>query len=166
MYAGQGFLFATNTILTQFGFYGGTIAGGVFKFFIADASNTVVYSDVKTIGPTTTPTLLLTDVFSLALAAGSTYSFGIIGSSDADLQQTFFFPTISLTQNGVTNSAANSNWSNFAAPTRALDGGATMAMELFGTGGTTVIPEPASLMLVGTGLAGVFGVARRRRRNG
>lgn len=159
-YAGQGFSFAASQVLTQFGFYGQT-DGGIFKFFIADATNSIIHSDIVTLDAAPNPTLLLSDVFSAALGPG-TYFFGIIGQNDAELQENGFFSQISSTQNGVTNVVGNENWYDFNSPTRAGDGAATIAMQLR-TGSVVATPEPGSLVLTATGLAGLVGVSRRRR---
>lgn len=161
-YAAEGFTFAVSQVLTQFGFYGQT-DGGIFKFFIADATNNVIHSDIVTLAAAPNPTLLLSDVFSLALGPG-TYAFGIIGQNDAELQENAFFTPISLTQNGVTNLPANENWSDFNSPTRGGDGAATIAMQLR-TGSVVATPEPTSLVLTATGLAGLVAFFRRRRLN-
>lgn len=157
LYAAQGFTFTAAELVTRFGFYGST-GGGVYKFFIADASNNVIFSDVVTLAATTG---IDSDVFSELLAPG-TYAFGIIGQDNAALTQTFFVPTVSITQNGVTNLAANENWSNFASPTRGPDGGDLLGMNIEGTS-VVATPEPASIALTATGLVGLLGFVRRRR---
>ena len=67
-----------------------------------------------------------------------------------------------MTQNGVTNARGNENWSDFNSPERNVDGAVTMAMQLRGTQVVST-PEPASVVLTATGLAGLLGYARRRR---
>jgi len=51
-FAGQEFFVGANQLLTQFGFYGHTLSGGVFKFFVADAANNVIHSGIVTLPST------------------------------------------------------------------------------------------------------------------
>ena len=89
-YAGQAFTFSVSQLLTQFGFYGQT-NGGIFKFFIADAANTVIRSDVVTLAASPNPTLLLSDVFTQALGPG-TYSSVSSGRTMRSSSRMSFFP--------------------------------------------------------------------------
>jgi hypothetical protein len=157
----QQFTITLSQTLSQFGFYSTSTNGGVFKFFVANAANTILYSGEKTFGATSG--LLMSDVFSLALVAGQSYSLGMLARDGAtNYNVSYLFPAVPAMQNGITPVVGNENWHNFDNPTEGGGGSVTFAMQLRGPG-VTATPEPASIALMATGLVAVAGVAKRRR---
>ena len=165
---GEGVDVSTATTLTQFGFYLGTPnALTSVKYLIYDATaNALVYSQTKSIASATADnTLVLSDPLSYALQAGRTYYFGIVANDSLTVSYSLVPPT-PLSANGLALDDPNILFSGFDAPTTDLStAGASIAVQLYGTQGTTsVTPEPGSLLLVSLGLAGAGVVARWTRR--
>lgn len=160
---GQGVLVSTATTLTNIGFYLGSPNGGNVKFLIFDGTNTsLLFFTALTLRPQSDGILTVSNPFTFALNAGSTYNFGVI--SDQALDVSYFFPPSTSSANGLSVVGVNTNYANYSAPTPAGGGGASIALALYGTqGAVTTTPEPASIALLATGLVGVFGAVRRKQ---
>ena len=102
-----------------------------------------------------------------AVAAGTTNThgspatpvpfFGVISDSNADYG--YIFPPIDYSNNGLTAvTTGNANYSNYNLPTFSGNGSAEIGLRLT----AAEIPEPGSMMLLGTGVLGVAGVLRRK----
>jgi hypothetical protein len=154
---------ASTTAIAQFGIYGST-EGGTYKFLIADgAGSSVLFSQIVTRGASGPHSLLLSDPFSFLLSAGQSYVFALVSDPNSQYQLEFF-NEVPFSQNGITAVEGTPNYRDFAAPTYAGQGCCTVALQLRGPEGVTTTPEPASMALLATGLLGIGGMVRRRRR--
>ena len=160
---GQGVSVGVNTTLTQIGFYMDAPTADNVKFLIFDGTNsTLLFSETQPLAASNNISLVLSNPFSFDLLAGNTYYFGVI--SDNAENVSYIFPPTSSTQNNLSLVNPNSNYGNFASPT--FDGlaGATIALELVGTQGTSATPEPGTLVSIsGAGLLALAAAYRKRR---
>ena len=154
---------STATMVTGFSTNFFMPNGGNVKFFIWDStgSNNLYLGASQAVGASATASFFQSNPLSLALAVGSTYYFGFIGSSNFTINYTFA-PT---DQNGLLLNGGNSNYSTFANPTRDVNnnGGANGDLRIYGTQGaaTDSVPEPASIAMLGIGLAAIATFRRR-----
>jgi len=138
--------------------------GGNIEYMIWDGTDTslLLLTAAEAVTPGSTLTFDQSPTFSFSLVAGDTYYFGVISDalSDGNLNVGYFSAASTFTQNGLSSLCCNSNYNNYASPTPAGGGGATMALELFGT--QTAVPEPATFGLIGAALS-LLGLSRLRR---
>lgn len=157
---GQSVVVATNTTLTNIGFYSATPSGGDVKYMIWDGTNSsLLFSIVGTTVTGSTPTLTYSPDFSFDLLAGNTYYFGIISESPLDVGFSFYG---TVSQSGLTATGNNSNYTNFASPAFVNIAAANINLVLLGTQGA--VPEPATwaMMIIGFGAIG-WSVRRGRK---
>ena len=160
----QGVIVSTTTNLTSFAFYIQTPTAENLKFFITDGTGTsLLYSGVESIGSTSSFNWVSSNVLSLMLNAGSEYYFGVVGDGPSTLIS-FLTPTVPYSANGLSADTTGNLNSGFFATPAPLNGRAftDIDLQLYGTQGTAVTPEPSSLLLLSTGVAGIACLLRRR----
>jgi hypothetical protein len=154
---------STDTLLTNVGFYSAAPNGGNLEYMIWDGTNSNLLFSIVGTGPVgSSPTLTYSPNFSFNLLAGSSYYFGIMADAAANFGYTF--PPVTISQNGLTATGENSNYTNFGSPAVAGGGGASINLVLLGSQAGAV-PEPATwaMMLIGFGAIGLSMRARRRQ---
>jgi hypothetical protein len=155
---------STATTLTNIAMDLSMPNGGNIEYMIWDGTdvNLLFTTAAEAVTPGSTLTFVQSPNFSFSLVAGDTYYFGVISDAviDGNLNVSYFSLDNTFTQNGLASLCCNSNYDNFASPTPDAPGGATMALQLFGTQTTT--PEPATFGMIGAALS-LLGLSRLRR---
>lgn len=157
--AGQGVVVSTTQTITDMGFYLDQPNGGDLKFMIWDATNsTLLFSSVLNPGPSFSPSWVYSNPFNFTVNAGQTYWFGVI-NDHSFMQLGTITPPIGYSNNGLTAvTSGSSNYVNFASPIfSGVSPGMQIGLQLDGES----VPEPGSLMLLGSGVLSLAGMARR-----
>ncbi len=154
---GQGVSVQTTQTLSDVEFYLDSPNGGNFKYFVYDSTNTnLLFLTTFNVGPISQMTWVAAPV-NFTLQAGQTYNFGVISDSSADYG--YIFPPINYSNNGLTAiTTGNDNYTGYGIPVFSGNGGAEIGLRL----SEASVPEPGSMVLLGTGVLGLAGVLRRK----
>lgn len=154
---GQGVSVQTTQTLSDVEFFLDSPSGGNFKYFIYDSTNTnLLFLTTFHVNPISQMQWVAAPV-NFTLDAGNTYYFGVISDSNADYG--YIFPPIDYSNNGLTAiTTGNSNYSGYGVPVFSGNGSAEIGLRL----SEANVPEPGSMVLLGTGVVGLAGVLRRK----
>lgn len=152
---GQGVIVDTTQTLSDIEFYLDSPNGGNFKYFIYNGANDdLLYLTTFHVDPIANLTWVAAPV-NFTLQGGNTYYFGVISDSAADYG--YIFPPINYSNNGLTAvTTGNSNYTGYNIPLFSGNGAAEIGLRL------SEVPEPGSMVLLGTGALGLAGVLRRK----
>jgi len=155
---GQGVTVDTTQAISGMQFFLDSPNGGDFKFFIYNGTNDdLLFLNTEHVDPISQMTWVASPTFNFNLQAGNTYYFGVISNAAADYG--YIFPPIDYSNNGLTAvTSGNSNYSGYGVPVFSSSGSAEIGLRL--TEGS--VPEPGSMVLLGTGVVGLAGVLRRK----
>ena len=158
---GQGVIVSQDTTITQMAMFLNMPNGGDLKYMIWDMNNNeLAYSQVLTLAPSQNMDWVLSNPFSFDLHAGTEYWFGVIADNNIDVG--YIFPTINYSNNGLmADASGNSNYTNYNNPQFAGYAAAEIGLRLY-SGGESTVPEPGTLLMLGSGVLASFGFARRR----
>ncbi|MBC7564539.1 MAG: PEP-CTERM sorting domain-containing protein [Gemmatimonadaceae bacterium] len=155
----QGIAVSANTTITGFSFWITSPAQNL-KFFIFDrGTNTKIYESQKSVGIIASGTSGGTDPFSLLLVGGKSYDFGIVDATSTTTRS--LSPAATLTQNWLSLDGGFAVCDGYTNPSFSYRI-SYISRALRIDSNLTQVPEPSTYVMFGTGLFGVFGLARRR----
>jgi len=155
---------AAATDITEIGVYNDLASNGNLKFVIFNLdTNTLLFQSASQAFVDNGLTFKLSNIFApFTLLPGVNYGIGAIADVAGDWGTNNASSGNPFTQNGITASDdRNGNVSNFAAPTLGSEGSAMIIIELGNDRVGAAVPEPGTLLLMGTSAA--FMALRRRK---
>jgi len=160
---GQGVIVYQDTNITQMAMFLNMPNGGDIKYMIWDMNNgELAYSQTLAVGASDTMEWVLSNPFSFDLHAGTEYWFGVIADNNIDVG--YIYPTINYSNNGlVADSSGNSNYTNYNDPQFNGYAASEIGLRLY-SGGESTVPEPGTLLMLGSGIVASIGAARRKFR--
>lgn len=154
------------TVITEIGVYNDLTADGNLKFLIFNLdTNTLLFQSATQAFVDNGASFKLSNVFApFVLLPGVNYGIGAIADVAAGWGINNSSGGNPFTQNGITASDdRNGNVSNFAAPALGAEGTAMIIVQLGNDAAPTAVPEPGTLVLLGSAAAWMV---RRRRASG